>query len=322
SRKRDFEGYRVYTSRFDINEQYSLVANWDKEDFTRWAYDSTLNDWKQVSYPLTTPQWQKELSNPAFDPVQCSHPSFETAYRDTFIDTVRDVEGTIIKIVRRERYSYWLAEGPNRGNSYYGTDRQESNPIQRVAVRDTVVEGDSLTYGVYEITIDNLNGGVPLYFAVTAFDFGDYAKNVPSIESSPSNNAQYGFPIYSAEVVTDSNLKVSVYPNPYKSRFRDAFGNWQSYHGQGYEAPGRVMTPFDRRIWFINLPDSATIRIYTLDGDLVREIDHPDRFLTRYSSVVGWDLISRNTQEVESGIYIYRVDSRLGTQIGKIVIIK
>ena len=59
-----------------------------------------------------------------------------------------------------------------------------------------------------------------------------------------------------------------------------------------------------------------------MDGDLIREIDHPDKYLTTYSSAVGWDLISRNTQEVESGIYIYRVDSRLGTQVGKIVIIK
>jgi hypothetical protein len=37
---------------------------------------------------------------------------------------------------------------------------------------------------------------------------------------------------------------------------------------------------------------------------------------------VGWDLISRNVQAVTSGIYIWRVDSELGTQTGKLVIIK
>ncbi len=78
----------------------------------------------------------------------------------------------------------------------------------------------------------------------------------------------------------------------------------------------------ERRVWFANLPDTATIRIYSLDGDLIREIEHPDKHLTRYSSVVGWDLISRNTQAITSGIYIWRVDSRLGSQVGKIVIIK
>jgi hypothetical protein len=37
---------------------------------------------------------------------------------------------------------------------------------------------------------------------------------------------------------------------------------------------------------------------------------------------LGWDLVTRNTQAVTSGIYIWRVDSRLGSQVGKLVIIK
>jgi hypothetical protein len=127
----------------------------------------------------------------------------------------------------------------------------------------------------------------------------------------------------SSDVVVDSGLKVHVYPNPYKIAFADAFGNTTNYYAQGYEAYGQpVMNERERRIWFANLPDTATIRIWSLDGDLIREIHHPDPFLTRYSSIVGWDLISRNTQAVVSGIYIWRVDSRLGSQVGKIVIIK
>jgi len=35
-----------------------------------------------------------------------------------------------------------------------------------------------------------------------------------------------------------------------------------------------------------------------------------------------WDLISRNTMTITSGIYYYSVDSELGNQIGKLVIIK
>jgi len=114
-----------------------------------------------------------------------------------------------------------------------------------------------------------------------------------------------------------------VFPNPYKIQYNDVHGNRTSYYLEGYE--GRGVTEFveqDRRVHFINLPDTATIRIFSLDGDLIREIHHPDPFLTTYSSSVGWDLISRNTQAVVSGIYIWRVDSRLGTQVGKLVIIK
>jgi hypothetical protein len=125
------------------------------------------------------------------------------------------------------------------------------------------------------------------------------------------------------QAVVDSNLKVMVYPNPYKTEFHDVWGNVATYHSQGYEiAADGKFDERDRRVWFTNLPDTATIEIYSLDGDLIRRIHHPDPYLTRYESVVGWDLISRNTQAVVSGIYIWKVSSRLGAQVGKLVIIK
>ncbi|GAB4323949.1 MAG: hypothetical protein Kow0074_16470 [Candidatus Zixiibacteriota bacterium] len=40
------------------------------------------------------------------------------------------------------------------------------------------------------------------------------------------------------------------------------------------------------------------------------------------ASSVGWDLVTRNVQAAVSGIYIWKVDSRLGSQTGKLVIIK
>jgi hypothetical protein len=195
--------------------------------------------------------------------------------------------------------------------------------VQQIAVRDTVIGADTLQYGVYEFTFEKLNAAIPLWFAVTTMDYGDYRSNVAPQESTPQSNTQHLFPLYSADVVVDSGLKVFVYPNPYKIHFKDAFGRTTSYFQQHYEGPGLTqMDERERRIWFANLPDTATIRIYSLDGDLIREIHHPDKFLTSYNSIVGWDLISRNTQAVTSGIYIWRVDSRLGSQVGKIVIIK
>jgi len=79
----------------------------------------------------------------------------------------------------------------------------------------------------------------------------------------------------------------------------------------------------------VNLPSEATIRIYTLDGDLIRTIEHrwprpsgSETYLSDYSSRAAWDLITRNTQAVTSGIYIYHIDSPFGSQAGKIVIVK
>jgi len=320
---RDFEGFRVYTGKFERDDQYSLVASWDVEDFKRFAWIPKEGKWLQISHPATIPTWRRMLDDPGFHPEDYTTPSFDLAYRDTVLDTTFSATGQIIRIDQRERYSYWQREDYNRGNEYNDNGQWVINPIQRVAVRDTVVGEDTLHYGLYEVTIDHLNPAVPLYFSVTAFDFGNYEVDLEPLESSPSNNSQYAHPIYSTDVVVDSGLRVSVYPNPYKFIYDAPGGGRTTYYQEGYE--GRGIYKFeeqDRRIWFVNLPEKATIRIFSLDGDLIRTINHPDPFLTKYPSAVGWDLVSRNIQAVTSGIYIWRVDSELGTQTGKLVIIK
>ena len=51
-------------------------------------------------------------------------------------------------------------------------------------------------------------------------------------------------------------------------------------------------------------------------------LDSSETYLSDYSSRAAWDLITRNTQAVTSGIYLYTIDSPIGTQAGKIVIVK
>lgn len=323
SMTRNFEGYRVYLGLHDRDDDFSLVATWDKEDFNRFAFDARAGQWSQISYPSTAAEWRAILSDNQFDPLAYSVPSLNSAYRDTILDTTRNAAGEILSIEWRERYSYWSPEGPNRGNDYTDSGQQETNAIQRVGERDTVIAGTPLTYGVYELHLAGLNPGIPMFCAVTALDFGDYRSAADPMESPAAANSHYFEPIFSSDVVMDSGLQVKVFPNPYKERYPDARGKNTTYYREGYE--GRSTEEFseqDRRIHFINLPDTATIRIWSLDGDLIREIHHPDPFLTTYSSSVGWDLISRNTQAVVSGIYIWRVDSKLGSQVGKLVIIK
>jgi hypothetical protein len=152
--------------------------------------------------------------------------------------------------------------------------------------------------------------------SVSTFDYGNPTTNLAPLESSPLANAVEIYPVYSADVVADSAKKVSVFPNPYRIN--------GGYAEAGYEdVPAALSPERARRIHFANLPREATIRIYTLDGDLVRELQHPcDCPLQEGESMTSWDLISRNTQAVVSGIYLYTVESKLGTQVGKFVIIK
>jgi hypothetical protein len=59
-----------------------------------------------------------------------------------------------------------------------------------------------------------------------------------------------------------------------------------------------------------------------LDGDLVRELHHAAHPSSSDASVVVWNLITRNTQAVKTGIYIWSIESRFGVDVGKLVIIK
>ena len=63
----------------------------------------------------------------------------------------------------------------------------------------------------------------------------------------------------------------------------------------------------------------CVIRIYTVAGDLVAKLDHDG---SNGNGEAEWNLISRNGQDVESGIYLFTVDSSLGHQVGRFVVVR
>ncbi len=74
------------------------------------------------------------------------------------------------------------------------------------------------------------------------------------------------------------------------------------------------------KIMIAGLPGHCNIRIYTLTGDLVDEIEHRDEF----SGGIEWLTISRFRQYLASGVYIYHVQSLegQGEKTGKFIIIR
>jgi hypothetical protein len=79
--------------------------------------------------------------------------------------------------------------------------------------------------------------------------------------------------------------------------------------------------PTGIKIEFRNLPAcQSTVRIFTVAGDLV-EILYNDGS----DGTLPWDLVSRNGQDVTSGVYLYSVepeDDSFPRTIGKFVIIR
>ncbi|HSG98963.1 MAG TPA: hypothetical protein VLB27_02870, partial [candidate division Zixibacteria bacterium] len=134
--------------------------------------------------------------------------------------------------------------------------------------------------------------------------------------SNPVRNAVRSFPLSAATTNLVKPLDVVVYPNPYR-----ADGN---YRAQGYEGRDnpRATDERVRAVNFINLPPQCTIEIYSLDGDLVRQIPHDKDPADPTAMHESWDVISRNLQVPMSGIYYWVVQTPTGeTQMGKLVLI-
>jgi TusA-related sulfurtransferase len=70
-------------------------------------------------------------------------------------------------------------------------------------------------------------------------------------------------------------------------------------------------------LMFTHLPDKCTIRIYTLAGNLIQQLEHNSD-----SGQETWNVLTRNDQIPASGVYIYHISSDFGDKVGRFAIIR
>ena len=104
-----------------------------------------------------------------------------------------------------------------------------------------------------------------------------------------------------------------MYPNP---ATRGALAEYQQFEPAGHDPTGV-------RVTFTNLPAALnTISVFTASGDLVQVLDHDG---TDGGGHLNWNLMSRNQQEIVSGIYLYSVqlrDTRFEDFVGNFVVVR
>jgi len=158
---------------------------------------------------------------------------------------------------------------------------------------------------------------------VTAFDLGN--STITPLESGLSQNRRVAVP--GPQSGERPDREPVVFPNPYRVEAR-----WD----QGTNVRNHYL-------WFANLPEKCTLRIYTLAGDLLvekefdgatyrgegaRGVNDPSSPLgapVLSGSMFGWDLITRNGQAVASGLYLYSVEDHTQDgkfHVGKFLVIK
>lgn len=305
-RTTDFEGYNVYVARDDRLSSFTLLSSYDREDYNRYRYEQSTTG---------PPGW-------VLDEIPFTIDSLRSLYGSEFLPEYYTRSNPLFD----DSLYYYFA--PQGGNVDDLTSPQGIHKVYPDAANpgpdSTLWQEADITYehGVplpkyyeYEYVLDNLLPTVSYYVAVTALDFGSPKAGLPSLETPPVNNMVQDFALTSSDSAVANNLDVFVWPNPYRL---DA-----DYAGQGYENRlGNLATDRARLIHFANLPSVCTISIYSLDGDLIRQFDHDYPGGGPGSMHDSWDLISRNTQSVVSGLYYWVVESAERTQIGKLVIIK
>ncbi len=316
SRKRDFEGYRVYMSRDDRAASYTLLESYDLQDYNKFEWDSAagtngdfvLNDAPYTLAALRCAYAPGGCADSTFDPLvySRSNPFSPAGYPDSVF--------------------YFAPQDYNRSELGVSTGIKKSFPAQlepSTLSKDSCLPTDTtedgyFKYYEYEYEIKDLLPTVKYYINVTAFDYGSPASGLPSLESERTLRPAVAYALPSEEAREAQDLKVQVYPNPYRID--------GDYAGKGFEGTtlSERNAPSDRnrRIHFYNLPPKCTIRIFTLDGDLVRELSHDVNPIDPLSNHETWDMITRNTQLVVSGLYYWTVESPDGSvQIGKLVVI-
>jgi len=214
-----------------------------------------------------------------------------------FVDP--DSAGNLVKVCRR--YVDGLCDTP--GDSVFAL----LPPGQPVGRPDLPVagphDGFPLYYSIVYGAIDQTVREVTEMFVPDTLD--NYARcnvpgdptSCPSLNNKATNLMQS--PVFVSGPAERDVESVVVVPNPYRGSAR-------------WDQPGV------QRVQFHHLPARAIVRIYTVSGDLVRELEKTDPL----SGNLDWNLKNGNGRDITSGIYLYHVLSDEGFEAkGNFVVI-
>lgn len=193
-----------------------------------------------------------------------------------------------------------------------GLTNSECDTLEAMARYNLGFEGGLQYYKFVDYDVHN---GMHYFYSVTAYDhlISNGVPVKPNKFGDPSSNFTYITPLSDAQDAEEyEEDQVYVVPNP---------ATLESMEPWGLEP--NMDDPTGIKVEFRNLPKcTSTVRIYTVSGDLVEILYHDG---SDGHGTLPWDLVSRNGQDITSGLYMFSVepdDARFGRAVGKFVIIR
>ena len=214
----------------------------------------------------------------------------------------------------------WFIVGSNSGmpsetdlDSLSGEECKDFNNDGKTECKYYFIDTNVLNGVEYTYSVVSYDTGLPDSTQVTANpDSWARPNGYQYIESSRGStelDGNFVTVIPGAQNTGNNCNRVRVIPNPY-------FGRSTLNE-----------TIYNRRISFMDLPESYTLSIYTVTGELVwsQDEDHQDAG----DGITFWDLRSVNNQEVSPGLYIFTLDAESGvsrktecSHVGKFAIVR
>ncbi len=190
------------------------------------------------------------------------------------------------------------APPPNNQKYYY--------PVGRYSYVDSVGLKNGMVYFYGVTSYSAYDDTVPTVLAP-----GDTVKSVNHIELTSPPSATEDDEVIPTWTAAPGGEVGGVYvvPNPYIKGLNPA----------GWDLTPDNADPTGTKIAFVNVPkDACEIRIYTLGGDLVQTLEHR----ATDPGAVYWNLVSRNGQDVVSGVYVFAIKCGGNRKVGRFVLVR
>ena len=193
-----------------------------------------------------------------------------------------------------------------------GITKEECDTLEALARYNLGLEGGRRYYKFVDTDVKN---GMHYFYSVVSYDhLLEYGVPIDLGRfNTPSASFIYASPVSSAQEADEySERKIYIVPNPVTA---ENIEPWR-LDANNNDATGL-------KVEFRNLPAChSTVRIFTVAGDLVQVLHHDGQ---GGSGTLPWNLLSRNGQEITSGIYLFSVepaDGRFTNAVGKFVVIR